>query len=124
MKQRTVGTSTIKMNVIEEGRGPDVLLCHGFPETSYAWRHQVRALSGAGFHAIAPDMRGYGGSDTPESIDEYTLFHIVGDMIALLDALGEQQAIIVGNDWGATVAWQAAQLRPDRFNGVVRSACL
>lgn len=119
MKQRTVETSTIKMNVIEGGRGPAVLLCHGFPETSYAWRHQVRALAGADFHAIAPDMRGYGDSDTPESVDKYTLFHIVGDMIALLDALGEQQAIIVGNDWGATVAWQAAQLRPDRFSGVV-----
>ncbi|MCB1468546.1 MAG: alpha/beta hydrolase [Rhizobiaceae bacterium] len=119
MKQRIVEAGTIKMNVVEESHGPPVLLCHGFPETSYAWRHQVRSLAEAGFHVIAPDMRGYGGSDRPDAVDAYTLFHIVGDMIALLDALGESHAIIVGNDWGATVAWQAAQMRPDRFKGVV-----
>lgn len=119
MNQRLVETSTIRMNVVEEGDGPAVLLCHGFPETSYAWRHQVRALAEAGFRAIAPDMRGYGGSDKPEAVDEYSLLHIVGDMVALLDALGKEHAIIVGNDWGATVAWQAAQMRPDRFRGVV-----
>lgn len=107
------------MNVAQEGEGPAVLLCHGFPETSYAWRHQIRALARSGFHAIAPDMRGYGGSEQPGAVDQYTLFHLVGDMVALLDALGEKHAVIVGNDWGASVAWQAAQMRPDRFCGVV-----
>jgi pimeloyl-ACP methyl ester carboxylesterase len=107
------------MNVVEQGAGPLVLLCHGFPETSYAWRHQLPALAEAGFRAIAPDMRGYGGTESPSEVDEYTVFHLVGDMIALLDTLGEETAIIVGNDWGATVAWQAAQMRPDRFSGVV-----
>lgn len=119
MTERLVKTGTITMNVLEEGRGPAVLLCHGFPETSYAWRHQVTALARAGFRAIAPDMRGYGASDRPDSVEAYSVFHIVGDMVALLDALGERDALIVGNDWGATVAWQAAQMRPDRFRGVV-----
>lgn len=119
MQQRLIETNTIKMNVIDEGRGPTVLLCHGFPETSYAWRHQIDAIARAGFRVIAPDMRGYGGSDRPEAVDEYSVFHIVGDMIALLDAVNESHALIVGNDWGATVAWQAAQMRPDRFRGVV-----
>lgn len=119
MKQHLVETSTINMNVVEEGSGPAILFCHGFPETSYSWRHQISALAKAGFRAIAPDMRGYGGSDRPEAADEYTVFHLVGDMVALLDALGEHQAVIVGNDWGATVAWQAVQMRPDRFRGVI-----
>ncbi len=118
MKQ-FVQTRTIGMRVIEQGDGPAVLLCHGFPETAHAWRHQVGALAKAGFRTIAPDMRGYGGTERPDAIDEYTVFHLVGDMIALLDALGEPAALIVGNDWGATVAWQAAQMRPDRFCGVV-----
>lgn len=119
MNNRTVETGTIRMNVIEHGEGPLVLLCHGFPETCYAWRHQIPALARAGFRVLAPDMRGYGGSEIPAAVDEYTVFHLVGDMVALLDTLGEQTAIIVGNDWGATVAWQAAQMRPDRFRGVV-----
>ncbi|MGO4832364.1 alpha/beta fold hydrolase, partial [Rhizobiaceae sp. 2RAB30] len=86
---------------------------------SHAWRHQISALASAGFRAVAPDMRGYGETESPPAVDEYTVFHLVGDMIALLDALEVQTAIIVGNDWGATVAWQAAQLRPDRFRGLV-----
>ena len=101
------------------GEGPLVLFCHGFPETSYAWRHQVGALAAAGFRAVAPDMRGYGGTERPDAVNQYTSFHLVGEMVALLDVLGEQTALIVGNDWGATVAWQAAQMRPDRFRGIV-----
>lgn len=119
MQARTIQTRTIRMGFIEQGNGPAVLLCHGFPETSHAWRHQVAALAEAGFRAIAPDLRGYGLTECPSSVDEYSLFHIVGDLIALLDALDVPLAILVGNDWGATVAWQAAQIRPDRFHGVV-----
>lgn len=119
MQARTIQTRTIRMGLIEQGNGPAVLLCHGFPETSHAWRHQVAALAEAGFRAIAPDLRGYGLTEYPSSVDEYSLFHIVGDLIALLDALDVPVAILVGNDWGATVAWQAAQIRPDRFHGVV-----
>jgi pimeloyl-ACP methyl ester carboxylesterase len=107
------------MHVAEFGAGPLVLLCHGFPESWYSWRHQLPALAEAGFHVVAPDMRGYGGTDCPEAIDQYTLFHLVGDMVGLLDALGADQAVIAGHDWGAPLAWLAVLLRPDRFRGVI-----
>lgn len=107
------------MHTVECGAGPLVLLCHGFPESWYSWRHQLHALAEAGFHAVAPDMRGYGQTDCPEQIDQYTLLHLVGDMIGLLDALGVETAVIVGHDWGAPVAWHAALWRPDRFRGVI-----
>ena len=117
--QRIVETNGIRLNIAEQGKGPVMLLCHGFPESWYSWRHQLGALAAAGFHAVAPDMRGYGKSDRPEAIDQYTLFHLVGDMVGLLDALEAPTAVIVGHDWGATVAWQAALLRPDRFRAVI-----
>jgi len=107
------------MHVAEQGEGPLVLLCHGFPELWYSWRHQLSALAAAGFRAVAPDMRGYDQTDRPEAIDQYTLLHLVGDMVGLLDALGQETAVIVGHDWGAPVAWHAALLRPDRFRGVI-----
>src|SRR5499433_2667521 len=116
---RTIETNGIHMHLAEQGEGPLVVLCHGFPESWYSWRHQLQALGEAGFHAVAPDMRGYGGTDRPEAIDQYTLLHLVGDMVGLLDALGAEQAVIAGHDWGAPVAWLAALLRPDRFRGVI-----
>ncbi|MCM5555363.1 alpha/beta fold hydrolase [Pleomorphomonas sp. NRK KF1] len=118
MRETLIDTRTISMSLIEAGEGPLVLFCHGFPEGKRAWRHQVAALAAAGYRAVAPDMRGYGGSDAPAREDQYTAVHAVGDMVALLDALGEAQAVIVGHDWGATVAWQAALMRPDRFRAV------
>ena len=119
MKHATIETNGIQLHFVEQGQGPLVMLCHGFPESWYSWRHQLQALASAGFRAVAPDMRGYGQSERPEEIDKYTLLHLVGDMVGLLDALGEPQAVIVGHDWGAPVAWHAALLRPDRFRGVV-----
>jgi len=116
---RSVETNGIRMHLAEAGSGPLVVLCHGFPESWYSWRHQLPALAAAGFHAVAPDMRGYGRTERPEAIDQYTLLHLVGDMVGLLDALGTEQAVIAGHDWGAPVAWQAALLRPDRFRGVI-----
>jgi pimeloyl-ACP methyl ester carboxylesterase len=116
---RTVQANGINLHFAEQGEGELVLLCHGFPESWYSWRHQLPALSAAGFHAVAPDMRGYGRSDRPETIDQYTLLHLVGDMVGLLDALGAERAVIAGHDWGATVAWTAALLRPDRFRAVI-----
>src|ERR1700726_1924273 len=116
---RFVETNGIRMHLAEQGEGPLVLLCHGFPESWYSWRHQVSALAAAGFRTVAPDMRGYGQTDRPEAIDQYTLLHLVGDMVGLLDALGAEQAVIAGHDWGAPVAWHAALLRPDRFRGVI-----
>jgi pimeloyl-ACP methyl ester carboxylesterase len=117
--KRFVEANGIRLHIAEQGDGPLVLLCHGFPESWYSWRHQLSALAAAGFRAVAPDMRGYGRSDAPEAIDRYTSFHLVGDMVGILDALEAETAVIVGHDLGARVAWQAAQLRPDRFRGVV-----
>src|SRR6202034_2697685 len=116
---RTVEANGIPIHLAEAGSGPLVLFCHGFPESWYSWRHQLSALSSAGFHAVAPDMRGYGLTDRPEEIERYTLLHLVGDMVGVLDALGEKTAVIVGHDWGAPVAWHAALMRPDRFRAVV-----
>jgi pimeloyl-ACP methyl ester carboxylesterase len=95
-----------------------VLLCHGWPELSYSWRHQIPAIAEAGFHVVAPDMRGFGRTTAPAEIDAYSIFDTVGDMVGLVAALGEKQAVIVGHDWGAPVAWHAALFRPDLFTAV------
>jgi pimeloyl-ACP methyl ester carboxylesterase len=118
-KHRTVETNGIRMHVAEQGAGPLVILCHGFPESWYSWRHQLAVLAAAGFHAVAPDMRGYGHTDAPAEIEAYTLLHLVGDMVGLVGALGETSAVIAGHDWGAPVAWHAALLRPDLFRAVI-----
>ena len=116
---RKVNANGIGVHVAEAGQGPLVLMCHGFPESWYSWRHQLSALAEAGYHAVAPDMRGYGETDHPEEIERYTLFHLVGDMVGVVGALGEKKAVIVGHDWGAPVAWHAALFRPDIFRAVV-----
>jgi len=116
---RTVDTNGIRMHVAEQGTGPLVILCHGFPESWYSWRHQIAALAAAGFHAVAADMRGYGQTDAPAEIEAYTLLHLVGDMVGLVGALGEKSAVIAGHDWGAPVAWHAALLRADVFRAVI-----
>ena len=116
---RFVDANGLRMHIAERGAGPLVLLCHGFPESWYSWRHQLQALAEAGFHAVAPDMRGYGQTERPEAIDQYTLLHLVGDMVGLVDAVGGEPAVIVGHDWGAPVAWHSALLRPDRFRAVI-----
>ncbi len=115
IKHRRIHTNGIGMHIAEQGSGPLVLLCHGFPESWYSWRHQIAPVANAGFHVVAPDMRGYGQTDAPPEVASYTIMHLVGDMVGLVAALGEKQAIIVGHDWGATVAWHAALLRPDVF---------
>ncbi len=119
IKHHTVATNGIRLHVAEQGQGPLVILCHGWPESRYSWRHQISALAAAGFRAVAPDMRGYGESDAPEEVQAYSLLHLVGDMVGLVAALGRQQAIIIGHDWGANVAWSAALLRPDIFPAVI-----
>ena len=113
--QRIIECNGIRLNIAEQGEGP---LVHGFPESWFSWRHQIDALAAAGFRVVAPDMRGYGKSDAPQAIDQYTILHLVGDMVGILDALGAATAVIVGHDWGASVAWQAALMRPDRFKAV------
>jgi pimeloyl-ACP methyl ester carboxylesterase len=116
---RMIATNGIRLHVAEQGTGPLVILCHGFPECWYSWRHQLRSLAQAGFRAVAPDLRGYGRSDRPAAVEAYTLLQDIDDVVGLLDGLGSEQAVIVGHDVGATVAWQAALLHPVRFRGVV-----
>ena len=115
---RTIPVNGIDMFVSEQGSGPLVLLCHGWPELSDSWRHQLPALADAGYRAVAPDMRGFGRTSAPDSVEAYSIFHTVGDMVALVAALGETRAVIVGHDWGAPVAWHAALWRPDLFTAV------
>ena len=117
--QRDIVVNGIRLRVTEQGDGPLVLLCHGWPELAHSWRHQLPALAEAGYRAVAPDMRGFGGSDAPEDVHFYSVLHLAGDMVGLVSALGEREAVIVGHDWGATVAWNSALLRPDLFRAVV-----
>ncbi|MBS0298153.1 MAG: alpha/beta hydrolase [Proteobacteria bacterium] len=118
MRQHTIQTDTLNQQVLEAGSGPLVVFCHGFPELGFSWRHQVQALADAGYRAVAPDMRGYGGTERPDGVDAYSILNLIGDMVDLVRALGEEQAVIVGHDWGAPVAWHAALLRPDIFRAV------
>lgn len=116
---RQIDSNGISMHVAEAGAGPPVLFSHGFPELWYSWRHQMRALAAAGYRAIAPDQRGFGGTSAPEPVTAYTIHHLVGDLTGLLDALGIERAVVVGHDWGGSVAWGMAQLAPHRVAGVV-----
>lgn len=118
IESRFVEANGLKHHILTAGEGPAVVLCHGFPELAWSWRHQIPALAKAGYRVIAPDMRGYGDTKGPDDPEAYTNLHVVGDLVALLDALGEQQAVVVGHDWGSPVAWMAATLRPDRFRAV------
>src|SRR3954464_4045819 len=94
-----------RIQLAELGEGPVVLLVHGFPESWYSWRHQLPALAAAGYRAVAIDVRGYGRSSKPAEIDEYRLVRLVADNVGVLDALGEQSAVVVGHDWGSPIAW-------------------
>jgi len=115
---RTIETNGISMQIAEVGEGPLVLLLHGFPELWYSWRHQLPALADAGYHAVAPDVRGYGRTDAPEAIESYTMLNHTADAVGVLDALGEKTAVVFGHDWGAPMAWSCALLYPDRFPAV------
>ena len=114
-QHRTVTTNGITMQIAEQGEGPLVLLCHGWPELGFSWRHQLPVLAAAGYRAVAPDLRGYGRTDAPDDIAAYSIIHLVGDLVGLVAALGETSAILVGHDWGATLTWAAAMMRPDLF---------
>jgi pimeloyl-ACP methyl ester carboxylesterase len=116
---RIIETNGIRLHVAEQGKGPLIVLCHGFPECWYSWRHQLSALAKAGFRVVAPDLRGYGRSDHPEEVEKYTILDDIGDIVGLVDALGAKQAVIAGHDIGATIAWQTALLRPDIFRAVI-----
>lgn len=114
-----IQVGALRFHVVDEGRGPAVILLHGFPDTSRLWRHQIPALTSAGFRAIAPDLRGRGRSDRPQGVAQYALPLIVNDVIGILDALGVERAAVVGHDWGAAVAWGVASLHPERVERLV-----
>ncbi len=116
---RTIESNGIHMRIAEMGEGPLVLFVHGWPESWYSWRHQLPAIAAAGYRVVAPDMRGYGKSDKPAAVEDYDIQHVTGDLVGILDALGEKTAILVGHDWGAIVTWHAMLLHPDRFTALV-----
>jgi pimeloyl-ACP methyl ester carboxylesterase len=113
-----IATNGIQMHVAEQGEGPLVVLCHGFPELWYSWRYQIEALAEAGYHVVAPDQRGYGRTDRPEGVEEYDIVHLTDDLLGLLDALGEERAVFIGHDWGGPVVWHLAQRAPARVRAV------
>lgn len=115
----TVITGGQRLHVVEDGDGPLVILLHGFPETWHTWKPQIRALADAGYRVAVPDQRGYGRSGKPAAMEEYVVTELVADCVGIVEALGEEQAVIVGHDWGAMVAWTAAWTRPDVFRAVV-----
>lgn len=119
LKHRTLTVNGINLHIAEQGSGPLIILCHGWPELWYSWRQQIPMLAEMGFHVVAPDMRGFGQTDAPARIEDYTILHTVGDVVGLVAALNERQAIVVGHDWGAPVAWTSAMLRPDVFRAVI-----
>jgi pimeloyl-ACP methyl ester carboxylesterase len=122
MKERNfqmIETNGIRLRTVVEGKGPLVILLHGFPQCWYLWRHQIDPLIEAGFHVAVPDQRGYGGSDRPESIEAYNIIELTNDVVELADALGHEQFLVVGHDWGAPVAWHTALLHPQRVRAVV-----
>ncbi|HMJ56756.1 MAG TPA: alpha/beta hydrolase [Polyangiaceae bacterium] len=116
---RRIRANGIDVHIAEMGRGPLVVLLHGFPDLGYAWRHQLEALADAGYHAVAPDLRGYGETDAPAAVEDYSMFKMIGDVVGTLDALDAKTAVLVGHDWGARIVWHAAQLHPERVSSVV-----
>jgi pimeloyl-ACP methyl ester carboxylesterase len=118
IRHRTLRANGINVHIAESGRGPLIILLHGFPELWYSWRHQLAFLAAAGYHAVAPDLRGYGGSDAPPAVEAYSMKEMAGDVVGLMDSLGSEKAVLVGHDWGANIAWQGARLIPDRVGAV------
>jgi pimeloyl-ACP methyl ester carboxylesterase len=115
---RTIDTNGICLRVVVEGRGPLLILLHGFPQCWYLWRHQIDPLVNAGYRVAVPDQRGYGGSDTPEAIDAYNIIELAKDVVGIADALGERQFTLVTHDWGALLGWYVALLHPRRVKAV------
>ena len=119
IEHHIVRTNGIHLHVAEAGEGDPVILCHGFPESWYSWRHQLPALADAGYRAIAPDQRGYGDSDRPKKVTDYDIVHLTDDLLGLLDYMDVEKAVFVGHDWGALIVWEMARMHPDRMKAVV-----
>jgi pimeloyl-ACP methyl ester carboxylesterase len=121
IRRRRAATNGVELDLLEAGEpgAPVVILSHGFPESSYSWRHQLLPLAAAGYHVIAPDQRGYAGSSAPREVEAYRVDHLAGDLLGLLDATGQDQAVFVGHDWGSMVVWDTARMHPERVKAVV-----
>jgi epoxide hydrolase A/B len=117
--RQSADVNGIRLSYLSQGEGPLVIFMHGFPDLAISWRHQMEAVSTAGYRAVAPDMRGYGESDAPEDPSLYTQFHIAGDITGLMDHLGEQSAVLIGHDMGANLDWAMSTFLPQRVRGVV-----
>ncbi|WP_430785301.1 alpha/beta fold hydrolase [Actinoplanes sp. G11-F43] len=109
----------VELEVFEAGSGQPIVLCHGWPELAWSWRHQVPTLAAAGYHVIVPNQRGFGGSSRPAEVTEYDVDHLTGDLVALLDHYGYDDAVFAGHDWGAMVVWGLALLHPGRVDRIV-----
>ena len=114
-----IAANGVELEVFSAGAGRPVVLCHGWPELAYSWRHQMPALAAAGYHALAPNQRGYGHSSRPAEVEAYDIVHLTGDLNGLLDHYGYEDALFVGHDWGAIVVWAQAMLHPERTAGVI-----
>jgi pimeloyl-ACP methyl ester carboxylesterase len=124
-KPTLISVNGVKLEVFEAGRenaGKPIFLCHGWPEHAFSWRHQMPVLAAAGYHVIVPNQRGYGNSSRPIEVSEYDIEHLTGDLVALLDHYGYEDATFVGHDWGAAVVWNLTLLHPDRVNKVINLA--
>jgi pimeloyl-ACP methyl ester carboxylesterase len=124
-KPTPISVNGVELEVFEAGRqnaGKPIVLCHGWPEHAFSWRHQVPALAAAGYHVIVPNQRGYGNSSRPTEVTDYDIEHLSGDLIALLDHYEYEDAVFVGHDWGANVVWGLTLLHPDRVSRVVNLA--
>ena len=124
-KPTMIPVNGIELEVFEAGNqnaGKPIVLCHGFPENAFSWRHQVPALVKAGYHVIVPNQRGYGNSSCPTDVTDYDIEHLTGDLVALLDHYGYEKATFIGHDWGANVVWRLAQLHPKRVNKIINLA--
>lgn len=119
MTTKRIEVGDLGFNVLDEGEGPAVVLLHGFPDTHRLWRHQIPALVGAGFRAIAPDLRGRGESDMPEGVEDYAMPLLMQDVTGIMDALGIERAVVVGHDWGAALAWVVASFASPRVEKLV-----
>lgn len=122
IEHRVINANGINMHVAEKGKdGPVILFIHGFPELWYSWRHQITAFASLGYRAVAPDLRGYGETDAPDSASSYTVLNVVGDLISLLDVVApdQEKVFVVGHDWGALMAWWLSLFRPDRVKALV-----
>ncbi|NKY51342.1 alpha/beta fold hydrolase [Nocardia vermiculata] len=116
---RFVETNGIRLHIAEAGTGAPVIFCHGFPHGWFVWHRQLRALAAAGYHAIAPDLRGYGRTEAPEGVDASTNQAVIADLLGLLDDIGAERAVFVGLDFGAQLVWELALRAPERIAGIM-----